>query len=95
MCALSIVMTNFTFLFLYISLSLYITSLMKSAKKTPLFDLTTKDKPITSYGVTARVNVIEGSVAFGFLQHFLPLYEYPLLSNLFTDQGYSSMDTGI
>jgi hypothetical protein len=58
-------------------------------------DFTTKDNPITSYGVTARVNVIDGTVAFGFLQHFLPLKEYPLLSNLFTDQGYSSIATGI
>ena len=68
---------------------------MKSAKKTPTFDFITKDKPITSYGVTARVKVILGTVAFGFLQHFLPLNEYPLLSNLFTDQGYSSIATGI
>ena len=68
---------------------------MKSAKKTPTLDFTTNDKPNTSYGVTARVKVIEGTVAFGFLQHFLPLNEYPLLSNLFTDQGYSSIATGI
>lgn len=68
---------------------------MKSAKNIPTFDLTTKDKPIMSNGEAARVKVMLGTVAFGFLQHFLPLYEYPLLSNLFTDQGYSSMATGI
>ena len=69
------VITNFTFWFLCTSLSLYITPLRKSAKKIPTFDLTTKDRPSTSYGVTARVNVIDGTVAFGFLQHFFPLNE--------------------
>ncbi len=55
----------------------------------------TKDRPNTSYGVTARVKVILGTVDFGFLQHFLPLKEYPLLSNLLIDHGYSSIATGI
>ena len=60
-----------------------------------MFALTTKDNPITSSGVTARVKVIGGIVAFGFLQHFRPLNEYPLRSNLFTDHGCSSIETGV
>ena len=61
----------------------------------PRFDFTTKDNPITSSGVTASVKLIEGTVALGVLQHFLPLKEYPLRSNLLTDQGCSSIATGI
>ena len=40
-----------------------------------MFPFTTKDKPTTSSGVTAKVKVMGGTVAFGFLVHFLPRNE--------------------
>ena len=49
---------------------MYITYLKKSETYIPTFDFTTKDKPMTSSGETASVNVILGIVAFTFLQHF-------------------------
>ena len=70
-------------------------SLTKSAKYIPKLEFTTKERPITWTGVTASVNDIEGTVAFGFLQHFLPRKEYPLKSSLLMDHGYSSIATGI
>ena len=60
-----------------------------------MLEFTTNDNPTISVGEVARVNVIEGTVAFGFLQDFLPLNEYPLKSSLLIDHGYSSIATGI
>jgi len=61
----------------------------------PTFAFTTNDNPTTSTGVTASVNVIDGTVALGFFVHLFPRKEYPLKSSLLIDQGYSSIATGI
>ena len=66
------VMQNFTALFFYISLNLVIISRRKSATYIATFDFTTKESPITSKGVTARVKVMEGTVALRFLHTFSP-----------------------
>ena len=42
----------------------------------------------------ASVIVILGTVDLTVLIHFYPLKAYPLKSNLFVDQGYSSMAIG-
>lgn len=62
-------------------------------KYAALLDFATNEKPMISAGVTARVNVSEGTVDFTFFKHFYPRREYPFRSYLFVPQGYSSTAT--
>ena len=53
-----------TFLYLYLSLSCSMRSLIKSVKKIERFECTTNDNPKTSSGVIAKVKLMLGKVYF-------------------------------